>query len=321
MVDVIAAPFDWCGRLPGSRLGPMALRMAGLHAAIENQGRTLRSDTDTEVLVADLPRDRDAIAELAVGVYERLKARTLESLRTGGRPVILGGDHSLAIGSIAAALEHTGGDLAVLWIDAHMDLNTPDTSPSGNLHGMPLAALCRMDGVGSEELMPAWDRILAEVVPDPGLEGRIAWLGLRDVDPGEASNLRKLPAARAWTMQDVDHRGIFGVMNEIEQWLLATGAKNLWVSFDVDSLDPIYAPGTGTAVRGGFTYREGHMVAEIMHEWFHDVERPWQWLGLDVVEVNPLADQNNATANIAVEWVASLFGRTILHNYAGEPIS
>ncbi|MBX3095977.1 MAG: arginase [Fimbriimonadaceae bacterium] len=320
MVDLIAAPFDWCGRLSGSRLGPIAMRMAGLRAAIEGQGETVRHDLNSEPLTADQPLNRDDIASFACEVYERLKSQTLDSLRSGGRPLVMGGDHSLSIGSISAALEHTGGDLAVLWIDAHMDLNTPDTSPSGNLHGMPVAALSRMGGAGSDELMPSWDRILDQIVGKPGLQGRVGWIGLRDVDPGEANNLKKLANAKAWTMQDVDHRSVSGVMAEVDAWLKASGAKNLWISFDVDSLDPIYAPGTGTAVRGGFTYREGHMIAEIMHEWFCDASKPYRWIGMDVVEVNPLADQNNETAKMAVEWVASLFGRTVLHRYAGEPV-
>ncbi|HXH60982.1 MAG TPA: arginase family protein, partial [Fimbriimonadaceae bacterium] len=216
------------------------------------------------------------------------------------------------IGSIAGALRKYGDGLAVLWVDAHMDLNTPDTSPSGNLHGMSLAALSGLKPQSSSALDEEWMFLLEEIVGEPFLSPQnIAWLCLRDVDEGEVANSKLLPGCLPLTMQDVDQDRIVGCLQKIFDHFQKGGAKALWVSFDVDSLDPLFAPGTGTAVRGGLTYREGHLIAETLHEFFEGSSV--KLAGLDIVEVNPLVDRNNETANVAMEWALSFFGKTILH--------
>ena len=308
MIEIIDAPFDLCGRQVGSRLGPMAMRLAGLGSALDSMGVPYTLGGSAVELVGDRPSERQEIYDQAVPFYSNLKSKVSDAIKRGNLPLVVGGDHSLSIGSISGALNHYPSGLAVLWIDAHMDLNRPVQSPSGNLHGMPLAALSRLtDGAD------IWHRLLHEVVPSPGLtpEGMM-WLALRDVDKGEVDNLKELNGALALTMQDVDEVGVLGCMNRIFDHLAASGCTHLWVSFDVDSLDPVFAPGTGTAVRGGLSYREGHLIAETLRRMLDRSDATFELAGLDVVEVNPLQDQKNETAHVAVEWVSSLFGKRVL---------
>lgn len=250
-------------------------------------------------------------ASLVSRMAKRLRAEVAVTLAAEDLPVVIGGDHTIALGSVSGALEAFGKDLAVLWVDAHMDFHTPASSDSGNLHGMPLAALLRLDEVGASPLAKYWRRWLRDVVPETGLTGeRVAWLGLRDVDPGERSNLEQVKGAYVASMQHVDRHGLMPSLEAFLEWYKGSGAKRLWVSFDVDSLDPLAAPGTGTAVRGGLTFREGHLLAETLFEWSKAGEV--QLAGCDIVEVNPLCDRNNETARLAVDWLASLLGKRIV---------
>lgn len=273
---------------------------------------------DVAPVTPDTHHTYEQILDKAFQVHSALADQTASTCRKGDIPLVLGGDHSLGMGSISGALRAYGGDLGVLWIDAHMDMNTPETSPSGNLHGMPVAALCRLDAGKPQSpahdcLVPFWKKALAEIVPDPGLDPtKMAWLGLRDVDSGEVANYKKQPSGVAITMQDIDHDGVIASMDRIDAWIHHTGIKKLWISFDVDSLDPIFAPGTGTKVRGGLTYREGHLIAELLHIILHREGSHVSLAGADIVEVNPMADNRGETANIAIEWALSLFGQTIM---------
>ncbi|MDK3162269.1 arginase [Kamptonema cortianum] len=319
MVELIGAPFDLCGPYLGSRLGPSAVRLLGLEDSLRALQMEVKDGGDAFAPLGGSPSDYGEKLKHAVSAYSSLKVRVGESLASGNLPLVIGGDHSLAMGSISGALEHFGSEsLAVLWIDAHMDLNTPSTSGSGNFHGMPLAALCRFEaGDQGEGDHPAgwwaWDQILREICPNPGLGlGRIGWIGLRDVDAGEVANYHRLTERQAYTMQDIDHDGIANILDKIDAWLLKSGATKVWISFDVDSLDPNLAPGTGTKVRGGLTYREGHFLAELLHEMLFKANKPYSLAGLDVVEVNPMSDQAGQTAIVANEWVASFFGKTIM---------
>lgn len=249
----------------------------------------------------------------ALQVYVALKQRVAESISRKALPLMLGGDHSNSIGSVSAALEAYGDDLAVIWIDAHADVNTPRTSPSGNLHGMPMAALLGMSsGVhGLPDLQ--WQDVLDKVVPKKRLQSeKAAWFGLRDVDGGERTHYAMLAGEYTATMYDIDRYGIIECLKRFDSWLRNSGAQKLWISFDVDSLDPNLAPGTGTAVRGGLTYREMHLMGEFLSELLDAPDCPYSLAGLDVVEINPIFDNNNATARTAVEWIGSLFGKTIL---------
>lgn len=329
MVEIIGAPFDLCGAAVGSRLGPAAVRMLGLVSALHELDVEVCADSDALEMLHESPTDYSTKVRHAVGAYRAVSDAVVASLERGNLPLVLGGDHSLSIGSISGALRHYGTEnLAVLWIDAHMDLNTMSTSPSGNVHGMPVAALTRLSSGDRPTSRPtgsswslaarqsgwdAWQTILDEVVPSGGVRhDRTGWVGLRDVDSGEVSNYQKLQSSTAWTMHQIDDRGIAGVIDEIDAWLVRTGATRLWISFDVDSLDPLHAPGTGTAVYGGLTYREGHFLAERLHSLLNDPSRPYRLAGLDVVEVNPMTDEAGETAKIAKEWVCSLFGKRIM---------
>ncbi|MHB8636344.1 MAG: arginase [Fimbriimonadaceae bacterium] len=311
MVDILGAPFDGGGARLGSRLGPPALELAGLGEALEARGMRVAS-------WVDLPNPRPELVLPGLRAFNAclaavidLRKAAIASLCEGNMPLVLGGEHSVAMGGISAALEHTGGDLAVLWIDAHADINVPAGSPSGSLHGMPLGALAALPS-GVDGIVDAqWRQLVSAAAGDHPLAlDRLAWIGLREVDPAEATTIRSAEHALAITMNDVDREGMVRSVDRFDAWMRASGAKNLWISFDVDVLDPILAPGTGTAVRGGLTYREGHLIAELLREKLD--AGAYRLTGLDVVEVNPLEDTANSTAKIVVEWIASLFGKTIL---------
>ncbi len=314
MVRIVGAPFDLCGRAAGSRTGPAGMRLAGLRRVLQELGVGVRDEGDVP---APLPPDGlepgfrafRAFLEVASELADRVAA----VLADGDFPLVLGGDHSLSAGSVAGALRRFGDRLAVLWIDAHADLNTPDSSPTGNLHGMPLALLAGLaveaGGTRSAEWSEAQRRLLAGERLDPS---RIGWLGLRDVDPPEARRIRSFEGSFAATMHDIDRHGVVAVLERLSHWLSERRPEALWVSFDVDVLDPVLAPGTGTAVRGGLTYREAHLVAELLHERLFGEGAEVSLVGLDVMETNPMLDTGNTTAITAVEWVASLFGKTIL---------
>lgn len=313
MIRIIGAPFDYSGRCQGSRMGPSALRLAGIAEELMLLGLDVMDEGDVPVpALINNPegfQQFDAYYE----VVESVKQRTYSALHQNETAIVLGGDHSIALGSISAALQQYPDDLAVLWIDAHADVNSPQSSPSGNLHGMPLAALMGVQAGVNGTRRKQWDVLLDQIVPETRLSaGRVAWLGLRDIDQGERKALLNLKPSFVATMHDVDRFGIVEVMERYQTWMLESQAKKLWVSFDVDCLDPVLAPGTGTAVRGGFTYREAHLFAELLREFLDEHDNPYQLVGADVVETNPVLDTNNMTAVTAVEWTASLFGKTIL---------
>jgi arginase len=294
-------------------MGPAALRLAGLIESLKEIVESVEDVGDIPVPpIVDGPSGFRHFGTFDA-VAQALKRSVGDALDAGQTPVVLGGDHAIAVGSVSAAIERFPNDLAVLWIDAHADVNTPGTSPSGNLHGMPLGALQRLESgtTGTRDLQ--WRKLLTDVVPPTPLPAdRIAWLGLRDIDKAESRSLLELKPQFVATMHDVDRFGVVEVMGRFDHWMQAGGATKLWVSFDVDCLDPVLAPGTGTAVRGGLTYRESHLFAELLREMLDSPLCPYGLVGLDVVETNPLLDTNNMTAVAAVEWIASLFGKTIL---------
>lgn len=327
MIELIGVPFDGCGSRLGSRLGPAAIRLAGLAEVIESLGLELHQGKD--LLVANPSHASAGLKhfDAAFPVYELLKAEVRRVLEEGSTPFFIGGDHSLSIGSIAGALAASDEPFGVLWVDAHADLNAPWTSPSGNIHGMVLGALThRSDqdfspgdwwetagGTRRLKAVDDWNALLESVVgPKPLPMSHIGWFGLRDVDGGEQKWLREQQPGFVATMFDIDRYSVAGLIEHIRAWLEREGLKKLWISFDVDALDPILAPGTGTAVRGGLTYREMHVMGELLYEMLFADDQPYQLLGLDLVEINPLFDTNNETARTAIEWIASLFGKTIL---------
>ena len=316
-------PFGLGGRRLGSSLGPTALRIAGLQEELEEVVAQVVDEGDVTSPLGNKPGDRGK----GLGYFEQVLANSVsvrkamaEALGPRCLALAIGGDHSLALGTVSAALEHTNGDLGVLWIDAHGDINTPDTSPSGNIHGMPLAALCGLPCGDCPDPMPSqWKRLLDAVVPAQKLEQeRIVWFGLRDPDPGEAERLLEKNARRAITMHELDRFGLPSMVDHAVEMLHKAGARRLWVSFDADVLDPKLAPGTGTEVRGGFRYREAHLLAELLHEVLSGSDAPFEMIGLEVVEVNPTLDRQNETAVMAVEWIGSLLGKRVLPKWPSK---
>jgi arginase len=234
-----------------------------------------------------------SITDVCADVAERTKA----ALKAGRTPVVLGGDHALAAGSIAGAasfLREQKKRLGALWIDAHGDLNTPGTSKSGNVHGMPLAALL---GHG--------DKAMVEIAgAEPALRSSdLSMVGLRDLDAAERTHIKKWKIS-AFTMRALDERGVRAVLEEAIT-VATRDTAGLWVSFDMDVIDPEEAPGVGTAVPGGMTYREAHLAMEMLAD-------TGKLIGLDMVEVNPVLDERNRTAEIACELICSALGKQIL---------
>lgn len=308
MLEIIGAPFDLCGSRRGSRLGPSAIRLAGIKQVLTHLGFEVEDQGDLPCdLSSGAPHPTEDFAKL-LEIMGHVRRATAEALERNSIPLVLGGEHTISVAAISAALAHFGQGLAVLWIDAHADLNTPGTSATGNIHGMPLAALAGLPSGSEGEKDLNWRRLLDKLGPSRLDLSHLSWYGLRDVDLGERPRLQGL----THTMHDIDRRGIQATLGEFDHWMRYEGHTHLWVSFDVDALDPILAPGTGTAVRGGLSYREAHLVAELLREQLDTRNCPYRLAGVDVAETNPIYDTMNQTAVMATEWVASLFGQTIL---------
>lgn len=306
------------GQRRGASLGPDALRLAGIAEQIAPYVESVFDGGD----VCDTSNQPGGIRGEGLGFFDEVLTNLVEVRETVASaigpksiPVVLGGDHSIEMATIPAAVAAGTEPLGVLWIDAHADFNTPETSPSGNLHGMVLAAASGMASRSDSEVVQSqWDRLLRGISPtgeflDPN---RIVWLGLRDVDSGEANKIAGLQPRNAISMHEVDRYGIGAMAERAVERLTASGAKRIWISFDADVLDPLIAPGTGTRVRGGLTYREAHLLAEILHESLRSAAPPFELVGVKIAEVNPILDQQNATATLCAEWASSLFGKRIL---------
>ena len=298
-VRIIGAPTDYGANRRGVDMGPSAIRYAGLADELETAG----VDThDTGDLLVPRAEERDPDAEAPTSgtakflretsdVCSRLSEEVAITLEEGEVPLALGGDHSIAIGSLTGSARDA--EIGTIWFDAHADLNTPETTPSGNVHGMPLAAALGLGEFADAEWAQA-----------PNLrEENTVIVGLRSADSAEREYIENSDVT-AYTMSDIDERGIAPVVEEA----LATassGVDGVHVSLDLDWLDPNEAPGVGTPVRGGVTYREAHFAMELVAE--ADVMR-----SMELVEVNPTLDQHNETADLATELAASAFGKTVL---------
>jgi arginase len=299
-VHLIGAPLDLGAGRRGVDMGPSALRIAGLGDRIAALGRETVDQGNVAAPIREIARagnvHKKYIGEIAA-VCSSVHAMTRAALDAGALPVVLGGDHSIAAGSVAASAdvvrEKTGKPLGVIWADAHGDMNTPDTSQSGNVHGMPLAALL---GQPPEEL--------ARIGTSPSLRPEhTVLLGIRNLDDREKDQIRAA-GVHVFTMKDVDRDGIARVAERAIA-LASNGTGGLHVSFDLDVCDPSVAPGVGTPVRGGLDYREAHMLMELVA----DSQR---LVALDLVEVNPTLDVRNTTAEFAVELALSALGKRII---------
>lgn len=284
----------------GVDMGPSAFRIARLVERIEKLGHEVGELGDVAVPIPEMvPRGESRarfLAEIAQ-VCEALYERVASSLESSCLPMVLGGDHSLSVGSVAGtavAARDAGVPLGLIWVDAHADMNTPETTPSGNVHGMPLAACI---GKGPPELVT-----IGGAEPSVSAE-RTALLGLRNLDEKEKQLVRE-SGVHAYTMPEIDRRGLYEVFREALEIATADGAW-LHLSFDLDSVDPGIAPGVGTPVRGGLSYREAHLIMETAAEC-------GALTTLDVVELNPILDARNATAELGTELALSAIGQRIL---------
>jgi arginase len=299
-VSILGVPLGFGQSMAGVDLGPSAIRVAGLADRISQLGYEVLDLDDLEI---ERPRSHPLAAEKLKylseihDACERLAAGVERIVDAGVLPITIGGDHSIAIGSIAGvvkAFRKRNETLGLIYFDAHADMNTPETTPSGNIHGMPLAALL---GYGAPELVN-----VAGFAPklDPKM---CAHVGARDIDPGERELIRRL-GMRFFTMREIDERGLNVCMDEAIA-IAQQGSAGYCVTFDVDALDPRDAPGSGTLVRGGLSYRESHLAMEKIAE-------AGGMRSLEVVEINTALDVNNRTAELGVELILSALGKTIL---------
>ncbi len=293
-IAVIGVPMDLGGRRRGTDMGPSAIRYAGLDDALRSLGYDLRDFGNLEVAVRDTQEVDDPrvryLPEVS-RVCELLAGRVEAMVREGRMPLVLGGDHSVAVGTVGGLIR-AGREPAVIWFDAHGDFNTPETTPSGSIHGMPLAVIT---GKGH----PALVGCCRGGVP----EERCALIGVRNLDPPERDRLKNSRVA-VYTMKEVDERGIAAVVREAVERITGGGRFLLHLTVDMDVVDPSFAPGVGSPEPGGLTYRDAHLAMEILAE-------TGQVGSVEVTEVNPILDLENRTARLAVELVASALGKTI----------
>ena len=294
-ISLIGVPMDFGQDLRGVDMGPAAVRYTGLIARLRELGHTVRDRGDVPIPIRD-----DAVPEPVPGntyveeitrICQAIYALGRQVISTGDFPLFVGGDHSIAVGTVAAASAKE--PLGLIWVDAHGDFNTPDTSPSGNIHGMPLAILM---GEGHPDLVNV-GRQGPKVLPE-----NVVLIGLRDIDPKEKKRL-KASGVTVFTMRDIDEQGISTVANKAV--MKFAHMKRMHLTLDMDALDPVEAPGVGTPVSGGITYREAHLLMEILAD-------SKKMGSMDLVEINPILDVANKTAKLAVELTLSALGKSIL---------
>ncbi len=299
-IAIIGAPLDLGAGRRGVDMGPSAIRMANLNRRVASLGYVVEDLGNVEVVQAETADEGSGHAKYLpeiAGTCNRLALAVGKALSRGTLPLALGGDHSIAVGSasgVSQFFRERGQKVGIIWLDAHADMNTPETSPSGNVHGMPLACIV---GMGPGELTNLFGYA-------PKIDPRNAVIvGLRDVDQMEKPHVRE-SGVRAFTMREIDERGLRAVMEEAIR-LASDGTAGFHLSLDMDFVDPRDAPGVGTPVRGGATYREAHLAMEMICD-------SGQMVSMEVVEVNPVLDEANRTGDFAVELVMSGLGKRIL---------
>jgi arginase len=288
-IRIIGVPMDLGASRRGVDMGPSALRVAGLQARIKQLGYQVEEMSYGEKRAKYLAEIADACKDLGAMVEKSLEENLV--------PIVLGGDHSIAAGSLSGVASHFKKKekrIGLIWLDAHGDINTPESSPSGNIHGMPLAAAM---GYGATELVELLG-FKPKVEPQ-----NISLVGIRDLDSQE-KKLAKKSGVHVFTMRDIDERGMREVMSDALKYAM-DDTDGISVSLDMDFVDPSDAPGVGTPVRGGVTYREAHLAMEMIA----DTEA---MVSLEVVEINPVIDEHNRTALLGVELVLSALGKKIL---------
>ncbi len=299
VIEVIGVPIDLGAGRRGVDMGPSAVRIADLEARLEQLGHRVEDYGDLEVMIPETqPVGQGSLRykEPILKTCDELCREVQRSLGEGRMPLVLGGDHSLAIGSVAGSTTFYAGKgeaLGLVWFDAHGDANTPETTPSGNIHGMSLAVSL---GLGDPDLVNLGGRA-------PKVQARnTVLIGIRDLDPGERETLKK-SGCTVYTMRDLDERGMRDVVDEAIR-IASDGTAAIHLSFDMDVIDPEDAPGTGTPVWGGITYREAHLAMEMIND-------RAEIAAIDLVEVNPVLDNQNMTGILAAELAQSVLGKRI----------
>jgi len=299
-IEIIGAPLDLGAGRRGVDMGPSALRVANLKARLAAIGYQVEDLGNVPVRQAEASPEGHPHAKYLPQIAATCQSIAIQvesTLEHDGLPLVLGGDHSVAAGSVAVVARHfrqRGQRIGLIWLDAHADMNTPETSPSGNVHGMPLACIV---GLGPPELSE-----IGGFKPKVAA-ANVAIVGLRNVDAVEKPHVRE-SGVRAFTMREIDERGLRAVMDDAIR-LATAGTAGLHLSLDMDFVDPRDAPGVGTPVRGGATYREAHLAMEMICD-------SAAMVSLEVVEVNPVIDEVNRTADLAVELIQSALGKRIL---------
>ncbi len=299
-IRVIGVPLDLGQSRRGVDMGPSAVRVAGLEARLEALGHVVEDGGNVAVAIPEQKKEGHPHAKYLKEITATCTKHAelvLKTLEAGKVPLSLGGDHSMGAGTVAGVAEYyrkQNQRIGVIWIDAHTDINTPDSSPSGNVHGMPLAAIM---GLGPPELANIFN-FSPKVRPE-----NCVLVGVRDIDSIEKEHVHRA-GIEVFTMRDIDERGMRTVMEEALR-MAGRGTAGYHVSLDMDWVDPEDAPGVGTPVRGGATYREAHLAMEIIAD--HG-----RMLSMEIVEVNPVIDEHNRTADLAVELALSAFGKKIL---------
>ncbi|GEK30496.1 arginase [Kurthia zopfii] len=295
-ISVIGVPIDFGQMRRGVDMGPSAIRYAGAIERLEAIGHTVKDEGDiyvsnaAQLEVHPKLRNLGAVVEACTQLSNRVK----ETVEQKKFPLILGGDHSIAIGTLAG-LAHHYKNLGVIWYDAHADMNTAETSPSGNIHGMPLAVAM---GMGHEKLTNIGGSG-AKIKPE-----NLVIIGARSVDEGEKA-LIKEKGIKVYSMHEIDRLGMTAVMKDALEYLASRNVDGVHLSLDLDGLDPLHTPGVGTPVPGGITYRESHLAMEMLQE-------SGVLTSAEFVEVNPVLDTKNSTANVAVELMGSLLGESLV---------
>ncbi len=299
-IDVIGVPIDLGADRRGVDMGPSAIRYAHLQKKLEDLGYTVQDEGNVEVPIAEMcsiTNPKLKYIDCIIPMSRRVAGAVATSVQAGRFPLVLGGDHSLSIGSVRGAARNK--KLGVIWIDAHADFNTAETTPSGNIHGMSLAILA---GQGDKSLVQLWDEPVPVIDPK-----KIAIVGARDLDAGEKVNLQNA-GAMVLGMEQIDRYGMVAMVEKAIEHV-SRDVDGIWLSLDLDALDPQHAPGVGTPVPAGLTQREAHLACELIAE-------TGKLIGMDLVEVNPILDVQNQTASLAVEFALSALGRRIWNGHS-----
>jgi arginase len=294
-IDIIGVPIDLGADRRGVDMGPSAIRYSHLQPKLEELGYEVQDEGNVEVPIAEMCKITNPklkYVDCIIPMSRRVAGAVATSIQSGHFPLVIGGDHSLSIGSVRGAARDR--KIGVIWLDAHADFNTAKTTPSGNIHGMSLAILA---GLGDKSLVQLWDEKIPVIDPN-----KIAIIGARDLDSGEKVNLKEA-GAMVMSMEQIDRYGMVAAMEKAIEHV-SRDVEGIYLSLDLDALDPRHAPGVGTPVPAGLTQREAHLACEMIAE-------TNKLIGMDVVEVNPILDVQNQTAALAVEFALSALGRRI----------